>query len=128
MVFKRFHLPCSPPPSRSSGKKGFWGKWTCLEKVLWSSSHLHCQEISSQFTGQQWQLDALANTSQIRYTSSPVLKCRDSNHESAVVAVPSRDSQASASAHVSRRDTRRSWLCFSQQSEGLWRCKRLRSV
>lgn len=91
MVLKRFHLPCSPPPSRSSGKKGFWGKWTCLEKVLWSSSHLHCQEISSQFTGQQWQLDALANTSQIRYTSSPVLKCWDSNHESAVVAVPSRE-------------------------------------
>ena len=38
------------------------------------------------------------------YTSSPVQKSLESKHHSAVVAQPSRDSQTSASAQVSRRD------------------------
>jgi hypothetical protein len=47
MGFKCFNLPSSPPPTRGSGKERIWGKWTCLEMVLWSKSHLCCQEISS---------------------------------------------------------------------------------
>jgi hypothetical protein len=74
MVLKCFNLTCSPPPTGSSGKERLRGKWTGLEMVLWSNCHLRCQEISS------------------------------SVHRSAAVAMPSRDSQASASAQVSRRD------------------------
>jgi hypothetical protein len=37
MVLKCFNLPSNPPSTRGSGK----------EMVLWSKSHLHCQEIIS---------------------------------------------------------------------------------
>ena len=40
---------------------------------LGSKPHLHCQEISVQFTVQQWQLRPLANTSQICQQSSSVV-------------------------------------------------------
>ena len=46
MVLKRFNLPCySPPPTRGWKRKDT-GKWTYLEMVLWSNSHLCCLEIS----------------------------------------------------------------------------------
>jgi hypothetical protein len=55
-------------------KKKIWGKWTCLEIVLWSKSHLHCQEINSSVHRiQQWQLDPLANTSWIYQQRQPGL-------------------------------------------------------
>lgn len=38
------------------------------------------------------------------YTISPIWQSWDSKHESAVVALPNRDSQASASAGISSRD------------------------
>ena len=47
MVLKHFNFPCSPPPSRGSGEERIWGKWTCLEMVLWSNSCLCCLEIGS---------------------------------------------------------------------------------
>jgi hypothetical protein len=37
-----------------------WREWSGLEIVLWSKSHLLCQEISSSLhRSQQWQLDSL---------------------------------------------------------------------
>jgi hypothetical protein len=64
--------------------------------VLWSKSYLYCQEVSSSVhRTQQWQLNPLANTSWIYQQSNSVES--DSKHESAAVALPSRDSQASAS-------------------------------
>ena len=47
MVLKCFNFPCSPPPTRGSGKARIQWKWTYLGKVLWSNSYLHCQETSS---------------------------------------------------------------------------------
>jgi hypothetical protein len=50
IVLKHFNLPCSPPPTRGSGQERIWvcvGKWTCLEKVLWSNCHLCLLELSS---------------------------------------------------------------------------------
>ena len=48
-------------------------KWTCLE-ILWSKSHLPCQEIGrSVHRINQWQLDPSANTSQIHQHSSSVV-------------------------------------------------------
>jgi hypothetical protein len=47
MVLKCFNLSSSPPPTRDREKKRIWGKWTCVEMVLWSRSHLHSQEISN---------------------------------------------------------------------------------
>jgi len=34
LVLKYFNLPCSPPPTRGSGKERIRGKWTCLESSL----------------------------------------------------------------------------------------------
>jgi hypothetical protein len=52
MVLKCFYLPSSPLPTRGSRQDSFfriWVKWTSLEIVLWSKSHLCCREISSSF-------------------------------------------------------------------------------
>ena len=66
------------------------GKWTCLDRALWSKSYLCCQESTIQFTGVG------------SYTAQ--FGSRESKHQSAAVALPSRDSQASALAQVSTRD------------------------
>jgi hypothetical protein len=42
MVLNDFNLLSSPPSTTGSGKERIWGKWTCLEIVLWSKFHLHC--------------------------------------------------------------------------------------
>jgi hypothetical protein len=47
VVLKCFNLLSGPPLTRGSEKESMWGKWTFLEMVLCSKSHLHCQEISS---------------------------------------------------------------------------------
>jgi hypothetical protein len=47
MVVKGINPPSSPLPTRGNGKERIQGKSTCLEMVLWSRSHLHCQEISN---------------------------------------------------------------------------------
>ena len=49
MVRKRFNHPCSPTTTttRGSGKERIQRKWTCLERVLWSHSHLRCLELGS---------------------------------------------------------------------------------
>jgi hypothetical protein len=46
-VFKCFNLFFSPSSFRGSGKERICGKWTCLERVLWSKSYLCCLEIGS---------------------------------------------------------------------------------
>jgi hypothetical protein len=51
MVLKCFNLLSSLPLTRGSGKERIQGKWTCLEMVLWSNSHLCCQEIGSSVHG-----------------------------------------------------------------------------
>jgi hypothetical protein len=65
MVLKWFNFPHSPPPTRGCGEI----KVIKIQRsgpVLWSKSHLFCQEISnSVHRSQQRQLDPLANTSQI---------------------------------------------------------------
>jgi hypothetical protein len=69
MALKPFNFPCSPPLTRGSIKERIWGKWACLERVLWSKSYLNCQEISnSVHRSQQWQFDPLTNT--LQYTCS----------------------------------------------------------
>jgi hypothetical protein len=46
MVLKCLNFPCSPPPTRGSGKERMeWGV-DLFRKVLWSNS-LYCLEISS---------------------------------------------------------------------------------
>ena len=89
MALTCFNFPSSLLPNRGSGKERKQGKWTCLEMVLWSKYHLSRQETS---TGQQQQqLDPLTNTSWIYQQSSP-----SNVWIAAVVALPSRDSQALA--------------------------------
>jgi hypothetical protein len=51
------------PGSMAAGKEGIWGKWTCLEMVLWSKSMRVVRKSAVQFKGPQRQLDPLANTS-----------------------------------------------------------------
>jgi hypothetical protein len=62
MVLRCFNLPSIPPPTRGRKKESKVEKWTCLEIVLWNKSHL-VRKSAVQFTGQQGQLDPLANTS-----------------------------------------------------------------
>jgi hypothetical protein len=49
MVLKTLTSLFSLSPTRGSGEERIWGKWTCLEMVLWSNSHLCCVEILSSF-------------------------------------------------------------------------------
>ena len=100
MVLKCFNLPSSPPPTRGSEKERMWGKWTCLEMVLWSNSHLRCQEISSSVPRSV----VAAQTTHKHFTDTPEVQF-SSVRIAAVVEKPSRNGQPSAeSAQVSRRD------------------------
>ena len=96
-VLKCFNLPSSPPPTRGSGKERIWGKWTCLERFFGATPICVVWKSAVQFTGQQWQLDPLHG-----YISNPFRESRVSKQESAAVALPSRDCQASA--RLSGRD------------------------
>jgi len=116
MVLKCFNLPVCPLPARGSGKERIWegkGGWVV---DLFRHARLCCLEIcSSVHRSQQWQLDLLENT----FTDSPAVqfgRVWDSKHESAVVTLPGRDSQASALAGGTRRNARvNSQLCLSQR-------------
>ena len=120
MVLKCFNLPCNPPPTRGSGKERIrrsgpvWkGSLEQLPSVL--SGNL---QFSSQVSnGRSVHLQTLH-----RYTSSPV-QSQDSKHESAAGALPSKASQASALAQVSRKDQEECQLCFSHWSKDQQRCK-----
>jgi hypothetical protein len=63
MVLKCFHLPFSPPPTRGSGEERIWGKWTCLERFFRAIPVCIVWKSEVQFTGQQQQLDPLADPS-----------------------------------------------------------------
>ena len=45
-------------------------EWTCLERFLGATPICVVRKSAVRFTGQQWQLDPLANTSQIHQQSS----------------------------------------------------------
>ena len=71
--------------------------------VLWSKSYLCCQEIGNSVHRRQ--SSSLIHSQTLHgYSSNPVWQSWDSKNESAAVALPTRGSQASASAQVSRRD------------------------
>jgi len=75
MFLKHFYLPCSPPPTRGSGKikkKKIQGKWTYLERFFGATAICVIWKLAVQFTGQQQQLDLLANISWIYQQSSSV--------------------------------------------------------
>jgi len=86
--FKHFNLPFSPPSTRSSGKERIWGEWMCLERVLWSNSCLCCLEIGS---------SAQVSSSQTLQMHQQRSLVEYSKLKSAAVALPTRDSHASAS-------------------------------
>jgi hypothetical protein len=70
MVLKHFNLPSSLPPTRGSGKERTQGLWICLERFFGANPICIARKTAIQFTGQQQQLDSLANTSQIHQQSS----------------------------------------------------------
>lgn len=89
MVLKHFNLPSCPSPTIGSGNERILGKQTCLEMVLWSKSHLCCQEISVH------RLAAAALSTRKHFTDIPAIQF-SSIRISAAVAQTNRDSQASA--------------------------------
>ena len=101
MVLKCFNLHSSPPPTRGSGRKVImiWRKWTSLEMLLWSKSHLCCQEISSSVHRSA----AAAQSTHKYFMDIPAVQ--SGVGRAAAVAQSSRNSQASAeTARVSRRN------------------------
>jgi hypothetical protein len=93
MVLKHFNIPCSPPPTRGSGKERIQGKWTCLERFFGATPICVV-----------WKSAARSTRKHLTDTPAVQLSSWDSKHQSAAVVLPSRDSQALALAGVSRRD------------------------
>ena len=101
MVLKCFNLPCSPPPTRGSGKERIQGRCTCLETVfgatptyvVWKSGSSFCRLGGScSLIYHKHFMDTKAvQTGRVGLAT--------------VVMWPSRDSPASDLAQVSRRDT-----------------------
>lgn len=102
MILKPFKLLFSPQPTRGSGKEEYCREMHLFRKVLWSSSHPCCLEIGSLAHTSTAALDPVSNISQKHQQSSSVES--DTKHASAVVALPSRNRQASALAQDSRRN------------------------
>ena len=118
MVLKCFNLPCSPQPTRSSGRKRICGKWTCLERMFGATaicvvgkltvhrSAAAAQSICKHFTdipAVQFSRVGIANTNQQWW------------HYLAETARPQPRHEL---AGGTRRDTRRSsQLCLSQGSK-----------
>jgi hypothetical protein len=71
MVLKHFNLLSSPTPTRGSEKEKILKKWTSLEMVLWSKSHLLCQEIGSSVHRSAATAQSIQTL--YGYTSSPVV-------------------------------------------------------
>jgi hypothetical protein len=95
-VLKYLNLPSSERTDKGAG-------WTCLEIVIWSKSHLCCQEISSSA-----HRPAAATQSISKHLMGMLVVQGNRFRIAAVVSQPSRDSQASAImteslAGVSRR-------------------------
>ena len=101
MVPTCFNLPCSPPPTRGSGKERIQGRCTCLETVfgatptyvVWKSGSSFCRLGGScSLIYHKHVMDTRAvQTGRVGLAT--------------VVMWPSRDSPASDLAQVSRRDT-----------------------
>ena len=70
MVLKCFNLPSSPPLTRGSRKERIPGKGTCVERVLWSNSHLCCLEISSSIHRSA----AAAQSTSKQFTDTPAIQ------------------------------------------------------
>ena len=111
MILKHFNLPSSLPPTRGSGKERTWSKWTCLEMVLWSKFHLHCQKIISLVHRSA----VTAQSTHKHFTDTPAVQFSSSGLATAV-AKPSRNNQISAElAQVSRWKQEASQLCLSHR-------------
>jgi hypothetical protein len=110
-IFNRFlntlvSLGANHPPEAVEKKERIWGGGgvDLFRKVLWSNSRLCCLEISSSVPRSA----GAARSTRKHFMAPPTVpaqKSQDSKHKSTAVALPSRDSQASALARVSRGDT-----------------------
>ena len=108
MIPKHFNLSSSSPPTRDSGKERVLGKWTCLGMVLWSKFHLYCQETSRSVAAAHFTRKHFTDISAVQFSSVRI---------AAVVAWPSRNSQASAELAGGIWITRSSCLCLSHWIE-----------
>jgi hypothetical protein len=99
MVLKHFNLPDNTPPTRGSGKERIIGEVDLFRKVLWSNSRLCCLEIRSPVHRSA----TAAPSTHKHFTNAPAVQFGRVGLATAVTR-PSRDSQASASVQVSRRD------------------------
>jgi hypothetical protein len=79
-------------------KKGY-GEVDLFRMVLWSNSHLYCLEISSSVH----RLTVAARSTHKHFSDTLAVQFGRAGLATAVIQ-PSKDSQASASAQVSRRD------------------------
>jgi hypothetical protein len=70
MVLKHVKNPLSSPASRGNGKERIWGSTPILESFFGATLVCVVWKSAVQFTGQQWQLDPLTNTSWIYQQSS----------------------------------------------------------
>ena len=99
MILKGFDILSNPRPTRGSGKDRLPGKWACLKMVLWSNSRLCCLETGSSVH----RITAAAQSTHKHFTDISAVQFSRANR-TVVVTRSSRDSQASASAQVSRRE------------------------
>lgn len=100
IVLKHFKPPCSPPPTRGSGKVRMQGKWTSLERVFGATPVCVVWKSIVQFTGLQ---AAVAPSTLKHLMDTPAVQLGRIGLATAVTW-PSKDSQASASTQISRRD------------------------
>ena len=102
MALKCIKLPFSLLPTEGSGEERILGKWIYLEIVHWSKSHLCCLEIC--ISVHRLAVEFRSTNIHFRYIQAIQFDCQDSKHVSAVVVLPSRDSNVSPLAKISRRD------------------------
>jgi hypothetical protein len=91
------------------------GTWTCLERFFGATPVCVVWKLAVQFTGQQWQLNLLTNTSQIHWQSSSVdrLATTVSGASETVRPQPWLES-----AGMTNRNTKRSsHLCLCHESK-----------
>ena len=98
------------------------GEVDLFRKDLWKYTHLYFLEIITSVHRLAGSSSSIHSQASHGYSSSPVWQSRDSKHEPAEVALPSRDSQGSALALVSRRDQQECQEKFlAEPFSGKWR-------
>jgi hypothetical protein len=101
MVLTCFNLPCSPPPTRGSRKERIQGRWTCLERFFGATLTCVVRKSGSSFCRLGGSCSSIYSK---HFMDSPAVQTGRVGLAT-VVMWPSRDSQASDLAQVSRRDT-----------------------